>query len=361
MTSMKDHRPLAGMRRLLATMALAWAAASNGAAPADALAPPALPADGGRLAGDAMPGAFFQSPAGPGPFPAVIVLGGSEGGDSSARRMAPLLLDQGYAVLGLPYYSPDWGSGSAFPQLPAAFHDIPLDTLETARDWLRRQPAVARSKIGLWGVSKGAEFALAGASRIDGFDAVVAIVPSDVIWEGWGPGTTEGQSSSFSWRGKPLPFVPYVGMSAEIAKFGQPGQAPRLRTPHDAGRNAHPSRVEAARIRVEAIDEPVLVAGGDRDDTWASGPMAQRIAERRAACGLITVSVVALEAGHGLSGNGAQFTEGTFRYSAADLAAQAIVWPATLAFFAEHLQGRREVVYPAGTTVVRATAAPDPC
>lgn len=347
-----DRLP-AAMRRLLAALAVACAAASFAAMSAAEARPP----EQALAVGQALPGAFFQRPEGPGPFPTVIVLGGSEGGDFTARQMAPLLLGQGYAVLGLPYYSPDWGGGSSLPALPEAFHDIPLDRLETARDWLRAQPEAAGSPIGVYGVSKGAEFALAGASRIEGFDAVVAIVPSDVIWEGWGPGTTEGRSSGFSWRGEPLPFVPYVGMRAELAKFGQPGSAPRLRTPHDAGRNAHPDRVEAARIRVEAIDEPVLVAGGDEDGTWASGPMAQRIAEQRAAAGLTTVSVVALEAGHGLSGTGVQPSHGTFRYSDADLAAQAIIWPATLAFLAEHLKGQGDAVYPAGAVVVRAGRA----
>jgi hypothetical protein len=64
------------------------------------------------------------------------------------------------------------------------------------------------------------------------------------------------------------------------------------------------------------------VAGGDKDETWACGPIAQRIAERRAAHGLTTVSVVAIKAGHGLSGNGEQPTADTFRFSDADLAAQ---------------------------------------
>lgn len=306
------------------------------------------------LVGSELPGAFFQKPSGDGPFPAIIVVGGSEGGDSSARRKAPLFVAEGYAVLGLPYYSPAYyGRNPQFPALPKAFHDIPLESLEKALGWLRRQSAVDGGRVAIYGASKGAELALAGASRIDGFAAIVAIVPSDVIWEAWGPGTTDGESSGFSWRGQALPFVPYIAMDEEIAKYGIAGATPRLRTPQDAGRHANPHRVEEARIKVEAIDEPVFVAGGDADNTWASGEMAQQIAERRAAANLPTVSLIFSNAGHALSGTGVQNSEGSFRYSDADLDAQSIVWAATLAFLAEHLKRLATVNYPAETVVVR--------
>lgn len=293
------------------------------------------------MVGDALPYAFFATPEGEGPFPAVIVLGGSEGGDFGSRGSAPLFLEQGYAVLGLPYYSPGYlPAERQLPDLPEAFDSIPLEKLEIARDWLRQRDDIMENGIGLYGVSKGAEFVLAGASRIDGFAAVVAIVPSDVIWEGWGPNAKPGEVSSFSWDGKALPFVPYLGMEEEFKKYAIPGATVRLRTPQDAGRRANPGHVPAARIRVENIDEPVLVAGGDADDVWNSGAMAQNISERRAeAGGLETVALIYPGASHALSGNGVQRTEGEFRYDEATLKAQQEIWPATLAFLARHLKG----------------------
>lgn len=350
---MQATSPNIGQRTL---RSLVIAAAVGLAAPGWAQTEPRQSSDmpGAEVVGNELAGAFFLYPEGKGPFPAIIILGGSEGGDSAARQKAPLFLEQGYAVLGLPYYSPAWfGRDAQFPELPKAFHNIPIDRLETALTWLRAQPTVAAEKIGLYGVSKGAEFALAGASRIDGFAAVVAIVPSDVIWEGWGPGTIVGQSSGFSWRGAALPFVPYLGMDGEFAKYRKPGERPRLRTPQDAGRHSHPERVAAAIINVENIDEPVFIAGGDLDNTWASGEMTQQIAERRAAAGLTTVSLIFLEAGHALSGTGEQNTQGTYRYSEADLAAQVTLWPATLAFMTEHVKRERGISYPVGTVIVR--------
>ena len=301
--------------------------------------PPVAPTE--VMVGDSLPYAYFATPPGEGPFPVVIVLGGSEGGDMGSRGSAPRFLEQGYAVLGLPYYSPGYlPAERQLPDLPQAFDAIPLEKLALARDWLAARDDVRADAIGLYGVSKGAEFVLAGSSRIDGFAAVVAIVPSDVIWEGWGPQAKPGEVSSFSWGGEPLPFVPYLGMEEEFAKYAIPGAVVRLRTPQDAGRRAHPDRVPAARIRVEDIDEPVLVAGGDADDVWNSGAMAQNIAERRAEeGGLETVALIYPGATHALSGTGVQRPEGQDQYDEATLAAQQEIWPATLDFLAEHLKG----------------------
>ncbi len=53
----------------------------------------------------AFPGAVFASVPGA-RRPALIVLGGSEGGDEVAKQFAPLLAALRYSVLGLPYYDP---------------------------------------------------------------------------------------------------------------------------------------------------------------------------------------------------------------------------------------------------------------
>lgn len=284
------------------------------------------------MVGETLTGAFFATPEGEGPFPAIILLGGSEGGDRGARGSAKRFLAQGYAVLGMPYYSPAWGDQKQqFPGLPRAFANIPVDRAETARAWLAARSDVRGEDIGIYGVSKGAEFALLAGEKIEGFAAIAAIVPTDVVWEGWGAGETV---SSFSWQGEPLPFVPYEGMGEEFANPTGPNGRPRLRLPHDKGRNANPDRAVAARIAVDRIDEPVLVAGGDADLVWNSGEMAQIIAERRAEAGLPTVSLVFTDAGHSLSGDGSP-REGA---RDADIAAQQAIWPATLAFFAEHLK-----------------------
>lgn len=285
---------------------------------------------------ESFPGAFLYLPEGEGPHPAIIVLGGSEGGDSGSRQLAPQLADHGYAVMGLPYYSPAyWGGEAQFPELPAGFVNIRVEYLGEARDWLSAQNGIDSGAIAVFGASKGAEYALLGGWLLGGFAAIAAVVPSDVVWEGWGPGSATGQTPSFSWQGAPLDFVPYQGMDEAIASISR-GENPGLREPHQAGRDAHPERVDPARIRVEDIAVPVFVTGGGLDRTWPSDVMTTNILEVRDAAGLETVAIVFPDAGHGLSG------PPTLPSNEADARAREIAFPRLLRFLEETLRAARE-------------------
>jgi dienelactone hydrolase len=260
-----------------------------------------------------------RSPDRPVKRPALILLGGSEGGTAVAKN-APLWASHGYAVLALPYYSAaSWGPNgpgpAELPTLPAAFADIAIDRLEQARDWLAQQPEVDATRIGVMGTSKGAEFALLAASKMAWIKSIVAMVPSDVVWEGWGPGVEPGQRASFSWRGQTLNFVTYQGFPKEMAGFAT-GQDVKIRRPHDQGRAAHPERAIAARIRVEDITAPVMLVGGGDDQLWDSGGMAQNIAKVRQAAGRDTLALIYRDAGHYVGGTG---TEPTTQYNASPL------------------------------------------
>ncbi|WP_428504166.1 acyl-CoA thioesterase/bile acid-CoA:amino acid N-acyltransferase family protein [Roseateles sp.] len=282
-------------------------------------------------------------------LPVVIVLGGSEGGSLMARRLAEALAARGLAALALPYYSPPrWGAqgpmAPELPTLPASFARIELGQLETARDWLRQQPELDAGRIALWGASKGAEFVLAGASRITGFKGVVAVVPSDVIWEGFDMMQGAMAQPSFSWHGEALPFVPYKGYQEEVAGF-MSGQPVRLRRAHDAGRAAQPERAAAARIEVEKIAAPLLLIAGSDDQVWDSGGMARAIASRRAAAELPTELLLFEGAGHGITGLGelpsSLNNAGPMKMGgepAADARAQQQGWLRTLSFLRAVLQ-----------------------
>jgi len=299
---------------------------------------------------DAFPGARYAVMPGTARRPAIIVLGGSEGGSSAARSSAPELASQGFAVLGLPYYSPaGWSANGPtppeLPALPAFFADIELSRLEQARDWLARQPEVDATRIAVYGVSKGAEFALAAASRMSWIRSVVAVVPSDVIWEGWGDVSVKpGERSSFAWKGQALPFLPYQDFGAEFAGAAQ-GRDIVIRRPLDKGRAAYPDRVAAARIEVEKIAAPVLLVAGSDDQVWDSAGMARAIEARRRAAGLSTQALIYEGAGHALSGHGysptTQYNVGPMKLGgqpAIDAQAQADAWPKTLEFLRRTLQ-----------------------
>lgn len=272
--------------------------------------------------------------------PVVVLLGGSEGGDRGARSLAPGFLEAGYAVVIYPYYDPLPWDGSrteqTFPSLPAAFHDIPVDRLQLVFDRLPEMDGVDGERIGLYGVSKGAEFVLLAGQYLQGIDAIAAIVPTDVVWEGWGPKLKEGEPSSFSFEGEPLAFVPYDGLMEEFAAAQAEGRPLELRRPQDRGREANLERVPAARIHVEEIDLPLLVAGGDSDIVWASGEMAQAIAERRYEAGLETDVYLFPKAGHSLSGPPRPDADP----DSAEEIARTTLWPATLAFFDKWLSRR---------------------
>jgi dienelactone hydrolase len=213
-----------------------------------------------------------------------------------------------------------------------------VERLEQARAWLAAQPEVDARRIVLHGVSKGAEFALVAATKMPWIAGVVAVVPSDVVWEGWGSGVAPGRRSSFAWRGQPLEFVPYVDFEAEFRGFGT-GEPVLVRRPHDKGRAAHPDRVAAARIPVERFAGPVLLIGGHADQVWDSGAMAERIAAARRAAGLETVALVYRDAGHAIAGTGwsptTQSNASPMKMGgtpAADARAQAEAFQQTLAF-----------------------------
>jgi len=271
----------------------------------------------------AFAGAFLARPAtASGPLPLIIVLGGSDGDDLTARAIAPRLAEEGYAALGLPYRSPDRGQGQAIPGLPSVFSEIPVDRLEQVLSWAKADERVDSGRIGLWGYSKGAEFAIIAASHYPWLDAVAAIAASDVVWEGFGSGSLERTGTpSFSMNGRPLPFVAY----------GAPG---RLVNSKESGRWQDPKAASAARLPIERYQGLLLVAGGARDQTTDSAGMSQAIAERRAEKNLETVSLIFPEAGHRLIG-------GLLDPSESDVSgtndgngqARKAVWRATLELF----------------------------
>lgn len=250
-------------------------------------------------------GAIWVRPADGRRHPVIVVLGGSEGGSATAREIAPLLAAGGFAVLGLPYYDPGYDPSDRISNLPRSFTNIPVDRLAAVHEWLRRQPCVRGRRIGIWGVSKGSEFALIAASRYRWIGAVVAVVPSDLVWEGWGG--AGAKTASFSFEGTSLPFEPYAGMEAEQAKAVR-GERMDMRRIHVDGRAANPDKVAAARIRVERFRGRLLLVAGGRDQVWPSAEMARNIVATRKRAGLATQLVLGPLANHFLAGPGTKPT-----------------------------------------------------
>ncbi|XP_058018010.1 peroxisomal succinyl-coenzyme A thioesterase-like [Ahaetulla prasina] len=109
-------------------------------------------------------------PPGPGPFPALIDLYGSTGGLVEYR--ASLLASRGFVTLALAFL--------AFEDLPAYPEFIDLDYFGEAIKFLQKQQKVKSMKIGVLGLSKGADLALALAAFSPDIQAAVSISGSGV-------------------------------------------------------------------------------------------------------------------------------------------------------------------------------------
>lgn len=273
------------------------------------------------------------------PKPVVVILHGADGNDEASTRFGPILARMGYAAVGLPYYSPNWGDYGPppkFPDLPGSFIDIRVDQLAGLREALRGMPGADVERFGLFGASKGAEFALIAGSRYDWIDSIIAYAPTDVVWEGWGLEMVEaeGTRSSFSFGGQPLPFTPYRGFVEGLLA----GDAADLRAIHENGRADHPEKAVAARIPVENYRGELLLVAGGQDAQWNASQAVTEIVADRSAAGLQTEALVYPQAGHDLVGDGgpreAKRSGGTPQ---ANAEARQDAWPKVVAFMARTL------------------------
>jgi dienelactone hydrolase len=208
-------------------------------------------------------------PRGNAPRPTLIVVGGSQppggfpmGALFIEEQVAAAYASHGYTVLALAYFD----ASGTFTQLPRDLSLIPLEYFRKAIAWLKLQPSVDPSRIGIAGASRGAELALLLASRDPDIKSVVAIAPSSVVWSG----IPQFTQAAWTDGGQPVPFlIPKI----EAGRSG-----------FDWYKNAleDPAADPAAVIPVEHINGAVMLVSGENDQLWPSGEMAGRIIDRLA-------------------------------------------------------------------------------
>ena len=193
----------------------------------------------------------------------VIVLTGSGGGkaDYTSNRIAAM----GYDVLSLAYFDRE-DSGV----VPDTLELIPVEYFEAPKKWLMERPNTRSDGVILYGLSKGAELALVLASFDDEYKAVVALAPSNVVWQGNPKNFADLMSSPSSWsrQGQGLPFVPYIS-TEERDRLGFSNR-------HEASLT-NTLAVEHALIEVGNVTGPILLLSGGADSNWPSSRMAQEI------------------------------------------------------------------------------------
>jgi dienelactone hydrolase len=183
--------------------------------------------------------ATFVYPAGSTRRPAVLLLGGSEGGVPSP--LSASLAVQGYPVLALAYFKE--------PGLPTTLSRVPLEYFARALRWLHRQPQVDPHQVAVLGVSRGSEAAqLTGAEYPSLVNAVIALVPSDVAVCSY-PGCT---GAAWTLHGRAIPFT---------RQFDNPA----------------PTDQPAAVIPDQRFHGPVFLACAGQDKVWTSCPYAHAI------------------------------------------------------------------------------------
>lgn len=239
-------------------------------------------------------------------FPVIILLHGSEGGGAdSARALATRFAGQGYSAFALNYFAWDLKALRG----PPNYHvNQPIELIGQIRDWLNSRPEADTRRIGLYGHSKGAEYAVLAATYYPWVKAAIGCVPSDAIWEGYGIGDGRNkpdptlkwpeQRSSWSWHGKPLPYIPLYSYESRNW-FDNTDR-------YSTSRTEHPVQTQAALIPIERSRARFLLLGGERDEVWASGAMAKNLADRLLHAGhsrQATVKIYA-GAGHQICGDG---------------------------------------------------------
>ncbi|XP_037995427.1 acyl-coenzyme A amino acid N-acyltransferase 2-like isoform X1 [Motacilla alba alba] len=186
-------------------------------------------------------GALFLPP-GPGPFPGVIDLFGGAGGLIEFR--AGLLASRGFAVLALAFF--------AYDDLPRALTQLDLEYFEEAAELLLRHPKVRGPGLGVVGVSKGAEVALAMATFLP---QVVATV--------WINGTSFLYGNPLVYKELRIPAIPYRTERVVFTDVGAMDNSAIFADPRDP---AH----QASAIPVEKIRGKVLFVVGEADRSFNS-------------------------------------------------------------------------------------------
>lgn len=188
-------------------------------------------------------GMFFV-PAGSGPHPGVMVVGGSEGGLQTQK--AAWLAARGFAALALAYFR--------YENLPADLQRIPLEYFGQALAWMRQRPEILPDRIGVMGTSRGGELALQLGSMYPHIVAVVAYVPANVRYAAC---CENMQAPAWTWQGQPLAY--YI--------------------PHNRS-FPNPMASQQAAIAVEHTHGPILLISGEDDGVWSSSLMTGAIVNR---------------------------------------------------------------------------------
>ncbi len=198
---------------------------------------------------------------------ALIAMTGSDGKMAYAKQIAKQFADSGVPSIALAYFHTSETSKNLV--------EIPVEIMEHSVNWLRGK---GFQKVAVYGISKGAEYALLSASLIKQINAVIAVSASCCVFEGI-KHMRPAARSSWSWRGEALPYISFGKYTAQqfIKNFRKNNE---VRFVDDYDRLLATEMNESNTIKVENINGPILLISAHEDVMWPSERMGNLIVNR---------------------------------------------------------------------------------
>ena len=197
---------------------------------------------------------------------AMIVVSGSDGGIKWGNEIASVYSAHGISSLAIAYWKTKYS--------PKTLELIPIEIIQSAVLWLKKK---SYSKVGIYGISKGAELALTSGSLIPQIEFVIAVSPSCCVFEGIAK-PTYSNTSSWTWRGQPLTYASFKNIPVNIIK--------NIMKNHEFGfveqylEVLKRNKKEENTIKVENINGPILLLSAKEDAQWPSAEMGKMICDR---------------------------------------------------------------------------------
>lgn len=206
------------------------------------------------------------------PGRALVVFSGSDGRFALTQMLAEIFQKRGLTALALAYVMEEG--------LPGQFYHIPIDMLEKA---VRRMHELGYEKVGLWGISKGAELALTTASLLPQLvNAVVAVAPINTVCQGFAKekGITFMPGSAWSFHGAEVPYTSFGLDKFPAGRVVRNSLRAGEVTMYELYQPLVESPAPQAAIRVEEIGGPILLISSKMDTMWPSELAAQKLMSR---------------------------------------------------------------------------------
>ena len=193
----------------------------------------------------------------------MIVIGGGDGNYKWTKKIA-----EGFAINGINTFSCAYWNEKT---LPKSLNCIPVEYLKDVKNYLKSR---GYEKIGIWGISKGAEYILLTQSLLNCFDFLIAVSPIDYCLEGISKNDTPTNNSSWSYGGEPVSYLKRENKKLKLLVNCILKRELNMKYRYEKALN---NKNELARIKTENIKCPTLLLSSSEDSMWGSRDACLRI------------------------------------------------------------------------------------